>query len=197
MRYSAMWPVYATWWNKMTIKPDRVPEFNREAHYCIDHKATYLQVEQATAHSPLGVHWYHVAVLHMREASGMFDRYLGNGQRLDHVTTLVPAGRGPFLGPNAFVRGCLDALAIDGLSKVVDWRLEKILYYAELFNGTGYTARGLPSPYVWGGTNIQRPGKYVRDRVFSPTAWDTQPGCAPLLATIAKLDPTVTFTREN
>src|SRR6266576_4439666 len=113
MRYSEMWPKYAGWWDRMTIKPARVAEFQREAHYCIDHKATYLQVEQATTHGAIGVHWYHVAVLHMREAGGLFDRYLGNGQYLNHVTTLVPAGRGPFLGAGAFVRGCLDALAID------------------------------------------------------------------------------------
>ncbi len=197
MRYAAMWPRYASWWDRMAIKASRSREFEAEARFAIGHKAIYLEVAAATNNGRAGVHWYHVAVLHRRESNANFTTYLGNGQPLNRRTTIVPRGRGPFLGPDAFLKGCIDALAIDGLTSIIDWRIEKILYYCEAFNGWGYAARNLPSPYLFGGTNIQRPGKFVSDGRFSPTAWDTQPGCAPLLAMIAKLDPTVQFTREN
>jgi lysozyme family protein len=199
MRYSEIWPKYAAWWDRMTIKPARAAEFNKEATTLLAGKQIYQEVEAATTSfgGRVGVKWYHIAVLHMREAGGNFSCYLGNGQPLARRTTLVPKNRGPFLGPRAFIDGCLDALAIDGLSKVLDWRLEKMLYYAELFNGTGYYLHGLPSPYLWGGTNIQRPGKYVADGRFRSDIWDTQPGCAPLLATLASLDSSIQFERET
>jgi lysozyme family protein len=192
MRYSSKWPQYAAWWDRMTIKAGRQAEFERDAKFAIAHKEQYLAIEQKT-----GVRWYHIAVLHRRESDADFGTYLGNGQSLARRTTIVPKGRGPFTGPDAFVNGAIDALKIDGLSSVIDWRLEKILYYGELFNGAGYDGHGLPSPYLWGGTNIQQPGKYIRDGVFDRNVWDPQPGCAPMLAVMAKLDPTITFTRES
>ena len=149
-----------------------------------------------------GVPWPFIALTHKRENGPDFDHsrfaaYLGNGQPLLRKTTIVPKNRGPFLGPNAFVNGAVDALRIEGMSSIKDWRLEKILYWCEVFNGSGYSAKGLPSPYVWGGTTIQRPGKYVADHVFNAKAWDPQPGCAPMLKAIETLDPTVHFIRES
>lgn len=189
MRYGIKWPVYAKQWDTMLIKPARVGEFERLAQFALDHKARYQTIETAT-----GVKWYHVAVLHRRESDANFNTYLGNGEPLNRVTRLVPKGRGPFA---SFEDGAKDALHIDKLDAVIDWRLEKILYYCEIFNGTGYDMRGLPSPYIWGGTNIQKPGKYVADGKWSGSAIDTQPGCAPILATLARLDPTIQFVRET
>ena len=189
MRYGLKWPQYAKMWDAMVIKPNRLAEFNADAKYALAHKMTYLTIENTS-----GVPWYLVAVLHRRESDADFRTYLGNGDRLDRRTTHVPRGRGPF---PSFVAGALDALRLDGLSSVKDWRLEKCLYYCELFNGAGYSMRGLPSPYIWGGTNQQRPGKYVSDGVWSSSAWDGQPGCAPILKQIAVFDPTVNFTRET
>jgi lysozyme family protein len=94
------------------------------------------------------------------------------------------------------VEGAIDAYRVDGLSNVIDWRLEKMLYYCELFNGAGYDSRGLPSPYIWGGTNQQKAGKYVADGRFDPQTWDTQPGCAPIIATIARLEQ-INLVRED
>ena len=191
MRYSAIWPQYAKWWDQMKIKPGRVAEFEQMARYAIDHKGIYQTIEAKT-----GVPWAMIAVLHRRESNANFNTYLGNGQPLIHRTTIVPKGRGPFLGATAFIDGAVDALKIDGLADVKDWRpVEKQLFWITGFNGWGYGLK--PSPYVWGGTNIQKPGKYVRDHVFDPRVWDTQPGAAPLLATIARLDPTVQFVRET
>ena len=192
MKYGSKWPEYARQWDAMVINADRAVEFERIARFAVDNKARYQAIEAKT-----GVSWPHIAVLHRRESDADFDTYLGNGEPLDRVTRLVPKGRGPFTGPDAFEKGAVDALHLDGLDDVPDWRLEKILYYCEIFNGAGYANRGLPSPYVWGGTNQQRPGKYVADGVFDPNAMDRQPGCAPILAMIARLDPSVKFVRET
>lgn len=189
MRYSSKWPEYARQWDAMKITSSRLGEMTRLAQFALDHKAQYVEVEKAT-----GVPWWLVAVLHRRESDADFKTYLGNGDPLSRRTTHVPAGRGPF---PTFVAGAIDALKMDGLSNVIDWRLEKALYYCEAFNGWGYANRGLPSSYIFGGTSIQKPGKYVSDGVWSSTTMDSQPGCAPILAMIANLDTTVKFVRES
>jgi lysozyme family protein len=135
-----------------------------------------------------------VGLIHLRESSLNFATYLGNGDPLSRPTTHVPKHRGPF---PTFLAGSIDALKLDHLTDVHDWRLEKDFYYQELFNGTGYDLHGVPSAYIWGGTNIQRPGKFIRDHVWSSTTWDTQPGIAPVLQQIMKLDPSVQPVRED
>jgi lysozyme family protein len=191
MRYADIWPRYAGFWDKMVIRPDRLGEFTKDAEAAIAHKVVYQQLETAT-----GVPWSMLAVIHRRESDANFSTYLGNGQALIRITTIVPRGRGPFTGPNAFIAGGIDAIKQEGWGSITDWRIEKELYYSLLFNGVG-TEPFHPSSYIWGGTNIQVPGKWVRDHVFDPRVWDPQPGCAPLLKTIAQLDPTVTFARES
>ena len=192
MRYAMMWPRYAAWWDEMVITASRVHEFERAAAKIIAGKPRYAEVETAT-----GVPWYAVGLIHLREGDCNFGTYLGNGQSLNHETTIVPRGRGPFRGANPFLDGAIDALKLDGLTSVKDWNLEKILYWEEVFNGSGYTDRGLPSPYLFGGTSIQKPGKYTADHVFNPHVWDTQPGVAPVLATLPRLDPSIKFVRET
>ena len=185
--YSAVWPTYSQQWDRMVINANRRLEFQHVATLAINHKAAYQEIEAAT-----GVPWAMVAVIHRREGDSDFGTYLGNGQPLHLVTTIVPRGRGPF---NTFAAGAVDALRVDGLSAVKDWRLETQLYWLTGFNGWGYWPK--PSPYIWGGTNIQVRGKYIRDGVYNPLAWDSQPGCAPMLASIAQADHTVQFIRET
>lgn len=189
MRYRDKWPQYAKQWDAMSIKPDRLAEMKRYAQFAVDHRSQYLDVEKAT-----GVPWPLVAVLHRRESDADFSTYLGNGDPLNRKTTHVPKGRGPF---PSFLAGAEDALHLDRLDQVKDWRLEKMLYYAELFNGAGYDMRGLPSPYLWGGTNQQKPGKFTSDGHFNRSAWDSQPGAAAILFEIAALDPSVEYVRET
>jgi lysozyme family protein len=174
----------------MIISGDRIDEFTHEAQHIINHKAQYKPIEDAT-----GVPWAMIGIIHLRESNCNFATYLGNGQLLTHRTTIVPKGRGPFA---SFYDGAVDALKFDGLASIHDWRLEKILYYCESFNGFGYEMyHGVPSPYIWGGTNIQKIGKYVSDGHWNGAVWDPQPGCAPVLRKIMDLDPTVTFERES
>lgn len=189
MLYGRKWPEYAGQWDRMKITPGRETEFTKLAKFAFDHRQQYLVIEENT-----GVPWAMIACLHRRESDADFTTYLGNGDKLNRKTVNVPAGRGPF---PSFEEGAIDALKYDHLASVKDWRLEKAIYYMEIFNGAGYHNKELPSPYIWGGTNIQRPGKYVSDGRWSSTAMDKQPGCAPILRAIIQLDPSSNLQRED
>jgi lysozyme family protein len=182
----------------MRIAKSRLGEFERYAHHAIANREVYETIQAATAIDGLGkagegVPWWLIAALHRRESDCDFETYLGNGEPLGRKTRMVPRGRGPFKN---FVDGAIDALKIDGLSSVIDWRLEKALYFAELFNGTGYDSRGLPSPYIWGGTNIQVRGKYTGDSRWSGRTMDTQPGVAPLILAFSQVANDIQLLRE-
>lgn len=188
-KYGAMWPTYARQWDRMVVKPSRVRDVDAAAQTILAHKDRYVMVQDKT-----GVPWYLIAGLHMRESDLDFSTYLGNGEPLNRKTRLVPRGRGPFA---SWEEGAIDALKYDGLSSVFDWRIEKQLYMAEKFNGFGYAKKGLPSPYLWGGSNIQRAGKFVGDGRWSGDTWDKQLGVAPVWVRLASLDPSIQFTRED
>ena len=189
MRYSEKWELIAKAWDDMKINKGREAEFEGIARRLIAHKNRYLAVEART-----GVPWYMIAVLHMREASGDFTKYLGNGEPLNRVTKLVPRGRGPF---KTWEDGAVDALKLQRFDDIKDWRLEKIIFQSVLYNGLGYEMRKLPSPYIWGGTNIQKPGKFVADGKFDSKVMDKQPGVAPIMWTMAEQDPDIHFVRET
>lgn len=189
MKYGAKWPVVAKQWDRMVINSSRRDEFTNIAARLISYKPRYQVVAELT-----GVPWWLIAVLHLRESDADFRTYLGNGEPLTRRTRLVPRGRGPF---KSWEDGAVDALRYDGLTSIKDFRLEKALWLAERFNGLGYENRGLPSPYVWGGTNIQKPGKYIADGKWSSTAVDRQPGVAPILHAMSVRDPSIKFERET
>lgn len=207
MRYGAKWPIYAKQWGRLKIERGREGEFRDYGGQAIANRERYETIQKATSHDGLGregegVPWVLIAALHRRESNCDFDTYLGNGQSLHKKTTLVPKGRGPW---PTFEAGAIDALNVDGLSSVIDWRLEKLLYFAELFNGAGYDMRGLPSPYIWGGTNNQVDGKFREVKnaqgkwvsVFRSKERDTQPGVAALIWSIMQLDHDISFERET
>jgi len=135
----------------------------------VDAKKRYQAVERVT-----GVPWAVIAVIHERESSQNWGRSLAQGDPWNKVSTHVPAGRGPFESWEAALAGVLIAL--------------------EMYNGLGYAAKGVPSPYLWAGTNQYTAGKYVRDGVYDPGYVDQQLGCVALLFSMMALDPTITFT---
>lgn len=190
MNYGDKWPEYAKQWDAMQpISDDWSDTFEHLARNILTDKERYQGVERET-----GVPWMMIAALHQRESDCDFDTYLGNGEPLDEVTTLVPKGRGPF---DTWEEGAIDALTYDGLTEVTDWRLEKMLFHCETYNGTGYDSKGLPSPYLWAGTTIQEPGKYVADGEFDANEMDEQPGCCGILYAIHSIDPPAQYERET
>ena len=177
-------------WANLQIRPARLGEANAAARRAINGKATYEQVERLT-----GVPWYFIALCHYRESNFDFDTYLGNGETLHRVTTLVPKGRGPFA---SFVDGAVDALRIENFVGTQDWCIARTLFRLECFNGLGYHAKGVNSPYLYGGSNLYGPpeakcGKFVADHVFDPGHVDSQLGTAVILHAMMSQDSSITL----
>ena len=142
------------------------------------------------------VPWAVIAIIHERECSQDWTRSLAQGDPWNRVSMHVPAGRGPFMS--------WEAAAVDALvncppyaARNKDWSVGPTLAKLEEYNGLGYAARGLPSPYLWSGTNRYKSGKYVRDGVYDPDAVDSQLGCAGLLKAMAALDPSAALALEQ
>src|SRR5262245_48526988 len=161
--YGSRWPQLAKWWD--AASPTNSNETAATAKRLLGGKARYQSIEAKT-----GVPWYMIALIHEREASGRWDKKLAQGDPLNQRSRNEPI-MGPF---DTFEEGAVAALEHDGLHRVKDWRVEKVLYYCELFNGWGYYNKGVPSAYVWGATSVQKPGKWIRDHVWDDSYWDKQ-----------------------
>lgn len=133
-----------------------------------------------------------------RECDGNFKCAMCNGEEIigtGHRTTLVPRNRGPYA---TFEEGAEDALHLDGLDAVAKrerWTQEVACYYWEAYNGFGVRAHGRHTGYVWAGTNIYNGGKYVRDGVWDPNAWDTQLGTVAIMMAMAEIAPDLALPR--
>lgn len=148
-----------------------------------NNKGRYVSLQKR-----VGVPWFFIGLCHLREGNLNFNTYLGNGQSLAKVTTIVPAGRGPFA---TFEDGAVDALTLQKLITVKDWSLERIAYCLEGFNGFGYRSHGVNSPYLWAGTNHYATGKFVADHVFDQNAVDGQLGSMAVLRKLSDRDASV------
>lgn len=177
-------------WGQLEIRPARLADANAVARKAINGKTTYQQIERLT-----GVPWHFIALCHYRESNFDFDTYLGNGETLHRVTTLVPKGRGPFA---SFADGAVDALRIENFVGTQDWGIARTLFRLECFNGLGYHAKGVNSPYLYGGSTLYGPpearaGKFVADHVFDPSHVDSQLGTAVILHAMMGLDSSIAF----
>jgi lysozyme family protein len=150
-------------------------------------KVRYLAVSEKT-----GVPWPFIAVAHERESSQNWTASLAQGDPWDRISVHVPSGRGPF---NSWEEAAIDALVrcAPYTARNTDWTAGGTLTMLEQYNGLGYAARGIPSPYIWSGTDQYHSGKYIRDGVFDPHAVDSQLGCAGLLMAMMRLDPSIKF----
>jgi lysozyme family protein len=152
----------------------------------IEKQAAQIRANQSryeAASAKTGVPWDVIAVIHYRESSCSFVGVLHNGERIigtGRKTTLVPKGRGPFA---TWEDATFDALmnCAPYAGKNTDWSLGSTLDLLEGYNGLGYRKRGLPSPYLWAGTDQYTSGKYVADGKFDPNFVDQQLGAAALL----------------
>lgn len=174
----------------LAAKLTRGPEFARPARVAVEHKDVYLDIQARS-----GVHWIFVSCTHYRESNQDFSTNLGQGDALDRVTRHVPAGRGPFTGPNAFADGAVDALVncAPYACRIKDWSIASMLTWLERYNGLAYANAGRPSPYIWSGTDRYVNGKVMIDHGPIEPVVDKQLGCAGLILAIMSIDPTVTF----
>jgi len=164
---------YAALWAEAVVNPTtQLPD--------IPHDPRYDEVSALT-----NVPWWFIAAIHYREASLDFTCHLHNGDPLTDRTVNVPAGR-PLSPepPYTWVYSAVDAFNVAGLTATTatPWDIPTALAHAERYNGMGYARQSppIPSPYLWGQTSVQQPGKYVRDGVFDPTVMDDQLGVAAI-----------------
>lgn len=188
MTYATLGVANAARWHRAVLTSEDA--FVAAARRLLAAKPRYQAVAAVT-----GVPWFVIAVIHQRESSGDFGGVLHNGEAIigtGRTTARVPKGRGPFASWEA---AAVDALADchPYAARNTDWTLGGTLVLLERYNGLGYFSRGLPSPYLWAGTDQYVEGKYVRDGVFDAHHVDRQPGCAGLLMALQRLDPTVRF----
>lgn len=178
--------------------------FEPVARKAIANKARYIDIVRrcrARGSNMPDEAWVFVAVIHNRESGMDFSTHLGQGDPLSRMTVRVPAGRGPFLGPDAFERGAVDALMDCAPRAAIankDWSISGMLTYLERYNGLKYANAGRPSPYLWSGTTVYDPptgpgGKVTRDHGPIENVVDKQLGVAGLLKAIDKLDDGINF----
>jgi len=136
-----------------------------------------------------GVPWWFIGILHSLESNCDFRTHLHNGDPLATRTTHVPAGR-PATGepPFTWEESAVDALAMKGLTTEHDWSPPKALWNFERYNGFGYVAHGVNSPYVWSGTDLYTRGKYVADGVWDASAVSAQIGAAAIMIELGLRD---------
>lgn len=156
----------------------RSTQINAQAEKIEGARGTYELVQKHT-----GVPWDVIGVIHYRESSLNFSGVLHNGEKIigtGKKTSLVPKGRGPF---NTWEQAAIDALmnVHPYAGKNTDWSIAGTLDILERYNGLGYRNKGLPSPYLWAGTDQYVKGKYVKDGVYDPNHVDQQLGVAPIL----------------
>lgn len=186
--YVALASEYESLLSRMTItNPAQV---RAVATHLLGFKERYTQV-WAKARVPV----IELSALNERESGSNFHTYFGNGDPLTHPTIHVPKRRGPF---STWEAGCLDALHLDRLDQIAKqpggWIWARACYEAEIFNGFGYRAHGIHSPYLFAGSNIYDSGpggKFDKDGHFVRGLKDKQLGCLPIMATMVELDPSL------
>jgi len=166
-------------WQAMKIKPEWASRVEAVAHRLAAARPRYEKVAAST-----GVPWDVIAVIHERESSQSWNASLAQGDPWNQVSVHVPKGRGPFASWEA---AAIDALAVcpPYAARWKDWTPGGRLTLLEQYNGLGYARMGIPSPYIWSGTDQYAKGKYIADGLFDSEAVDKQIGCAALLAKLA------------
>lgn len=182
--YQQSWRGYAKLWDAAKIVPAHHDALLHIGRIFLQTRAVYDRLEKAT-----GVPAWLIFALHWRESNADMRTYLGNGQSLSHRTTIVPIGRGPFTGPDAFYEGALDALHLEAKGKLIaagedGWTLEEALFWAEKYNGQGYPVN---TPYLWNYTTQYNGGLYIRDHVFDINAHDKNAGVAAIFLVLQEL----------
>lgn len=175
-------------WNAANLT--RGPEFKKPAEKAVANKARYQEIARRSGMPIIG--WVFIAVSHYRESTADFSKSLAQGDPWNRVSTHIPRDRGPF---KSFEDAAVDALVncAPHAARLKDWTIGGMLTNLERYNGIGYASRGVPSAYIWSGTDQYRGGKFIADGVYDPSAIDKQLGCAGLILAMMTLDPTIQF----
>lgn len=172
---------YQKMFNEIKIRDEWKDRVAYAAKLIFSSKARYETVSKKT-----GVPWAFIGALHHMESNCDFTKHLHNGDSLKKRTVQVPRNRPPYgSGPYSWEESALDALAYDNIKPPLNTE-SQMLHKAESYNGVGYKRRGVPSPYLWSGTQFYSRGKYVRDGVYDPNVISKQVGVAAILWQLKK-----------
>jgi lysozyme family protein len=184
----AMVDEYAGRYKKLKLRDSYVSSIEWAKKRIAQGMQRYVEISQAT-----GVPPEVIAVIHMKESSFNWTKHLHNGDPLTSRTTRVPAGRPKALPHNGrfytFEESAIDALLYECNAIGIDpreyvWDVPNTLYFLERYNGMGYRSKGVPSAYLWAGSDQYEKGKFVRDGVWDSNAVAATPGTAVLLKVI-------------
>lgn len=186
---------YLALWATMKVSPDW-----RASADAIAKRIIAAQNRYATVVAGTKVPWWFVAVVHAMECSLRFDKHLHNGDPLTDRTVQEPRHRPPSGSPPfTWEESAVDAIAYEGLTKITDWPLRTVLYRWHCYNGINneYTRRGIPTPYLWSGSQHYTKGKYVADHVFDPEKPSGQVGAAVILRSLIDLGAVTLADTQN
>jgi lysozyme family protein len=160
------------------VRPEKRAAIDLIVKRIVANKTRYQAVADRFNKMP----WWFPAIVHQMEASGNFNRHLHNGDPLTHRTVQVPEGR-PLTGapPFTWEQSADDALRMKHFDAVSDWSMPNALWLLEKYNGMGYRAKGINTPYLWSYTNHYTKGKYIGDHRYDPNAVSGQAGAAAML----------------
>lgn len=169
---------YAAKFALASIRLEFDPIIRKRADLILANRETYRKVEAASK-----IPWKVVACIHSLEASCNFGRHLHNGDPLTNRTVHIPINR-PKAGnpPFQWFESAIDAL--NDRHRPNQWGIGEILVFCEAYNGFGYRARGLSSPYLWSMTNQYEKGLFGSDGNFDAQAVSKNIGAAALLKII-------------
>jgi lysozyme family protein len=139
------------------------------------------QGKYAEISAKLGIPQIFIATSFERESSSNFMLSPAQGDPWNERSVHVPAGRGPY--PN-WAAAAIDTYTHEGLVGLT-WDWTRLCYEGEMFNGFGYRAYGLQTPYDWSGTNNYVRGKFVSDGKFNGSVVDAQLGIIPVARVMA------------
>jgi lysozyme family protein len=165
---------------QMRQTPGQQADAARFRQHFTQNRARYDDVSRRTNMPP-----ELIAALHWRESNGNFNTYMHQGDPLGRPAVNVPRNIPVF---HRWEDSAVHALGMkqnhqQALGLTRDNRdMASWASYSEIYNGLGYHNRGMPSPYVYSGTNRYDRGKYVRDGVFDPNTRDRQNGVMALVA---------------
>jgi lysozyme family protein len=175
--FAQLGATYIELFGSCRVNPSRTGEVAWHRGRLLANRAKYEEVAART-----GAPWWFVGIVHALEAGFNFAGHLHNGDPLSDRTVQVPKGRPvQWNPPNDWVSSAVDAIEYEGYAGVADWSLPAALYRFESYNGFGYRARNLNSPYLWSFSNHYTTGKFVRDGKFDPAAVSKQCGAALML----------------
>ena len=181
---------YESWVAHVVPNPDRVHEIDEVARHLTQDTIlqNYLEVQEA-----IGIPAVVQACICEREDGTNFSKSPAQGDPWNRVSIHVPRGIGPFPSwKAAAIYSWTKADALNVIS-VPAWTMPYACFKWEGYNGFGYRAHGVRTPYVVGGTNLQQPGKYISDGSFDPNHMDSQLGCLPIAMRMIELVPSLSF----